>query len=147
MGIATVTATRILDGQRRGGSGEDNVLSFERFPYTAFSKTYTFDYQVGESAGTITAMMSGQKTHSAVLGEGPAVTPRKMRWRGCGKYRNAARRGSRSRTVHRRRDDDTNHTRDTGRNVRAHAEPRLGSPMSRRRQRRKRKVAATSRGS
>ena len=77
MGIATVTATRILDGQRRGGSGEDNVLSFERFPYTAFSKTYTLDYQVGESAGTITAMMSGQKTHSAVLGEGPAVTPDK----------------------------------------------------------------------
>ena len=77
MGIATVTATRILDGQRRGGSGEDNVLSFERFPYTAFSKTYTLDFQVGESAGTITAMMSGEKTHSAVLGEGPAVTPGK----------------------------------------------------------------------
>ena len=77
MGIATVTATRILDGQRRGGSGEENVLSFERFPYTAFSKTYTLDYQVGESAGTITAMMSGQKTHSAVLGEGPSVTPDK----------------------------------------------------------------------
>ena len=77
MGIATVTATRILDGQRKGGSGEDNVLSFEKFPFTAFSKTYTYDYQVGESAGTITAMMSGQKTHSAVLGEGPSVTPRK----------------------------------------------------------------------
>ena len=77
MGIATVTATRILDGQRRGGQGEDNVLSFEKFPYTAFSKTYTYDFQVGESAGTITAMMSGQKTHSAVLGEGPAVTPGK----------------------------------------------------------------------
>ena len=61
MGIATVTATRILDGQRRGGSGEENVLSFERFPYTAF-EDYTLDYQVSESAGTITAMMSGQKT-------------------------------------------------------------------------------------
>jgi alkaline phosphatase len=77
MGIATVTAARILDGQQRGGPGEDNVLSFERFPYTAFSKTYTLDYQVGESAGTITAMMSGEKTHSAVLGVGPAVTPGK----------------------------------------------------------------------
>jgi alkaline phosphatase len=77
MGIATVTATRILDGQRRGGPGEDNVLSFEQFPYTALSKTYTFDYQVGESAGTITAMMSGEKTHSAVLGESAAVTPGK----------------------------------------------------------------------
>lgn len=77
MGIATVTATRILDGQRRGGSGEENILSFERFPHTSFSKTYTLDFQVGESAGTITAMMSGQKTHSAVLGEGPAVAPGK----------------------------------------------------------------------
>jgi alkaline phosphatase len=77
MGIATVTAARILDGQRRGGPGEENVLSFEHFANTAFSKTYTLDYQVGESAGTITAMMSGQKTHSAVLGEGPSVTPDK----------------------------------------------------------------------
>ncbi len=75
MGIATVTATRILDGQRRGESGEDNVLSFERFPQTALSKTYTYDYQVGESAGTITAMMTGEKTRSAVLGESPSVTP------------------------------------------------------------------------
>ena len=62
MGIATVTAARILDGQQRGGSGEENVLSFERFPSTALSKTYTVDFQVGESAGTITAMMSGVKT-------------------------------------------------------------------------------------
>jgi alkaline phosphatase len=77
MGIATVTAARILDGQQKGGQGEDNVLSFEQFPYTALSKTYTVDFQVGESAGTITAMMSGQKTHSAVLGEGPAAIPRK----------------------------------------------------------------------
>jgi len=77
MGIATVTAARILDGQRRGGPGEENVLSFEHFANTALSKTYTLDYQVGESAGTITAMMSGQKTHSAVLGEGPSVTPDK----------------------------------------------------------------------
>jgi len=76
MGIATVTAARILDGQQKGGPGEDNVLSFEQFPYTAFSKTYTVDFQVGESAGTITAMMTGQKTRSAVIGESPAATPR-----------------------------------------------------------------------
>ena len=75
MGIATVTAARILDGQQHGGTGEENVLSFERFPATAFSKTYTLDFQVGESAGTITAMMSGEKTHSSVIGEGPAVKP------------------------------------------------------------------------
>jgi len=77
MGIATVTAARILDGQLKGGQGEDNVLSFEQFPYTAFSKTYTVDFQVGESAGTITAMMTGQKTRSAVLGESAAAVPKK----------------------------------------------------------------------
>jgi alkaline phosphatase len=68
MGIATVTAARILDGQRRGDDGEENALAFEKFPYTALSKTYTLDYQVGESAGTMTAMMSGRKTLSAKIG-------------------------------------------------------------------------------
>ncbi len=68
MGIATVTAARILDGQRHGASGEENLLSFEKLPYTAFSKTYTVDFQVGESAGTITAMLTGVKTRSGVLG-------------------------------------------------------------------------------
>jgi len=68
MGIATVTAARILDGQRRGATGEENLLSFETLPYTAFSKTYTVDFQVGESAGTITALMTGVKTRSGVLG-------------------------------------------------------------------------------
>jgi alkaline phosphatase len=75
MGIATVTAARILDGQQRGGSGEDNMLAFERFPNTAFSKTYSLDMQVAESAGTMTAMMIGQKTHGSVIGEPPGVMP------------------------------------------------------------------------
>ena len=43
MGITTVTAARILEGQRRGEPGEENVLAFESFPYTAFSKVYTTD--------------------------------------------------------------------------------------------------------
>jgi alkaline phosphatase len=68
MGIATVTASRIYEGQRRGQSGEENLLSFEKLPYTALSKTYTVDFQVGESAGTMTAMMTGVKTRSGVLG-------------------------------------------------------------------------------
>src|SRR5262245_58952028 len=59
MGITTVTAARILEGQRRGESGEDNVLAFERFPYTAFSKVYATDSQTPESAGTMTAIMTG----------------------------------------------------------------------------------------
>ena len=43
MALTTVTAARILEGQRRGEGGEENLLSFERFPYTALSKVYTTD--------------------------------------------------------------------------------------------------------
>ena len=68
MGITTVTASRILEGQLEGGPGEDNVLSFETFPYVSLSKTYTTDNQIGESAGTITAIMTGVKTASGVIG-------------------------------------------------------------------------------
>ena len=41
MGIATVTAARIYEGQSRGQSGEENLLAFEQLPYTALSKTYS----------------------------------------------------------------------------------------------------------
>src|SRR5262245_7318771 len=74
MGIATVTATRILDGQRKGGPGEDNVLPFERFPFSAFSKTYTTDLQVSESAGTMSAMMTGMKTYGGAISVVPGAT-------------------------------------------------------------------------
>jgi alkaline phosphatase len=67
MGLTTVTAARILEGQRRGERGEGNLLAFERFPYTAFSKVYTTDDQTPESAGTMTAIVTGAKTRSSVL--------------------------------------------------------------------------------
>jgi len=62
MGVATITAARIFDGQRKGRSGEENVLSFEAFPNVAFSKTYTVNSQVSESAATMTAIVTGVKT-------------------------------------------------------------------------------------
>ena len=68
MGVSTVTAIRILDGQIKGMSGEENVLPFERFPHVALSKTYETNQQVGTSAGTATAMLTGQKTKSGFLG-------------------------------------------------------------------------------
>lgn len=68
MGVSTVTAIRILDGQRKGMQGEENVLPFERFPHVALSKTYSVNQQVGESAGTATAIMTGQKTKAGFLG-------------------------------------------------------------------------------
>jgi len=67
MSVATVTAARILEGQQRGESGEENLLSFERLPYTALIKTYNVDQQVPDSAGTATAMVTGVKSNGWML--------------------------------------------------------------------------------
>lgn len=67
MGVSTVTAARILEGQLRGQPGEENVLSFERMPYTALIKTYSTNEQVSDSSGTMTAMVTGVKTRSALV--------------------------------------------------------------------------------
>ena len=67
MGISTVTAARILAGQRAGGSGEEHELAWERLPYVALLKTYNTNQQVPDSAGTMTAMLTGVKTKAGVL--------------------------------------------------------------------------------
>ena len=68
MSLATVTAARILEGQRAGGSGEEHQLSWEGFPATAFSKTYNTDSQTPDSAGTMSAIATGVKTHMGAIG-------------------------------------------------------------------------------
>jgi len=68
MGISTVTAARIFDAQMRGSSGEENLLAFEGFPSVALSKTYNTNQQTADSAGTMTAMMTGIKTRAGVIG-------------------------------------------------------------------------------
>ncbi|WP_199609824.1 alkaline phosphatase [Flocculibacter collagenilyticus] len=68
MGISTVTAARILDGQNKGKMGEEHQLSFEQFPFAGLAKTYNVDAQTPDSAGTMTAMMSGVKTDVGVIG-------------------------------------------------------------------------------
>jgi alkaline phosphatase len=68
MGISTLTAARILQGQRNNQSGEEGYLSFEEFPYSAQVKTYNVDAQTPDSAGTMTAMISGVKTDVGVIG-------------------------------------------------------------------------------
>jgi alkaline phosphatase len=73
MGISTITAARIYDGQKRGETGEENQLSFEKFDNVALVKTYNTNAQVPDSAGTATAMHSGTKTRIGVLGIGPAA--------------------------------------------------------------------------
>ncbi len=72
MSLTTVAAARILEGQRHGQPGEENQLSFEGFPDTALSRTYNTDAQTPDSAGTMTAMMTGAKTRKGVLSVGQA---------------------------------------------------------------------------
>jgi alkaline phosphatase len=67
MGISTVTAARILEGQLRGESGEENSLSFERLPYVALSKTYSANQQTSDSAPTMTAIITGVKTDDGLI--------------------------------------------------------------------------------
>ena len=71
MGISTITAARIYEAQKRGETGEENQLSFEKFDHVALVKTYNTNAQVPDSAGTATAMHSGVKTRIGVLGIGP----------------------------------------------------------------------------
>lgn len=67
LGISTVTAARILEGQLRGESGEENALSFETLPYLALSKTYSVNQQTSDSAPTMTAMVTGIKTKDGLI--------------------------------------------------------------------------------
>ena len=68
MSISTITAARILAGQQMGLSGEENSLSFGLFPFTGLVKTYNVNAQTPDSAGTMTAIMTGVKTDSGVVG-------------------------------------------------------------------------------
>jgi alkaline phosphatase len=68
MGIATITAARIYSGQAKGVDGESYQLAMEKLPYSAFSKTYTHDSQVADSAPTAVAMTSGVKSYNGSIG-------------------------------------------------------------------------------
>ncbi len=73
MGVSTITAARIYVGQQLGNSGEEHELSFDRFESVALVKTYNTDAQVPDSAGTITAILAGEKTRRGVLGVSAAA--------------------------------------------------------------------------
>ncbi|KAL0268999.1 UNVERIFIED_CONTAM: hypothetical protein PYX00_010751 [Menopon gallinae] len=68
MGMTTITAGRIYQGQLRQRGGEGNSLSFDKFPVTGLAKTYNVNTQVPDSASTATAIFSGVKTKHYVLG-------------------------------------------------------------------------------
>jgi alkaline phosphatase len=74
MGVSTVTAARILAGQMAGNPGEEHVLPFETFENVALVKTYNVDSQVADSAGTMSAIMTGEKTRIGVFGISAAVS-------------------------------------------------------------------------
>jgi alkaline phosphatase len=65
MGVSTVTASRIYS------VGVDGKLTMDKFPFTALSKTYTTDHITPDSAGTMTAMMTGVNTNQGLIGFGP----------------------------------------------------------------------------
>ncbi|KAK6964843.1 alkaline phosphatase tissue-nonspecific isozyme [Biomphalaria glabrata] len=68
MGISTVTASRIRAGQLRDEPGEENLLYFERFPHVGLIKTYSADSQVTCSAAAGSAILTGVKINSGVIG-------------------------------------------------------------------------------
>lgn len=68
MGVSTLTAARIYEGQLRGQDGASNRLTFERFPNLALVKTYSADNLVTDSANGASAMMTGVRTLNGALG-------------------------------------------------------------------------------
>ena len=78
MGVSTITAARIFDGQSKGGKGEDHALAFEDFEHLALIKTYNSNSQVPDSAGTATAIFSGYKTNIGAINVKPGKSARNM---------------------------------------------------------------------
>ncbi len=73
MGISTITASRIFDGQQKNTDGERNKLSFEALPYLALSKTYSANQQTSDSAPTMSAIVTGVKTNDGLLSVNQSV--------------------------------------------------------------------------
>jgi len=75
LGISTIVAARIHEGQSRGVDGVSNSLSFEALPYLALSKTYSDDTMVTDSAASASAMLTGVKTRNGAIGVDGTVVP------------------------------------------------------------------------
>lgn len=83
MGVSTITAARIFDGQSKGMTGEENRLAFDNFDNLALVKTYNTNAQVPDSAGTATAIFSGYKTNIGAINVKPDPDVRKMVFSSC----------------------------------------------------------------
>ena len=67
MGLSTDTFSRIAE------HGVDGDLFLDRMPYTALSRTASADHIAGDSAAAMTAMMTGVRSSSGVIGYPPAT--------------------------------------------------------------------------
>ena len=83
MGVSTITAGRIFDGQSKGKKGEEHELAFDSFENVALIKTYNTNAQVPDSAGTATAILSGYKTNIGAVNVRPNEDVRKMVLNSC----------------------------------------------------------------
>ena len=83
MGVSTITAARIFDGQSQGLKGEEHSLAFEDFDNLALIKTYNTNAQVPDSAGTATAILSGYKTNIGAVNVRPNGNVQKMVLESC----------------------------------------------------------------
>lgn len=68
MGVTAATVGRILKGQKKGNSGEEGSLVWDRFSNIALLKTYNLDRQVPDSAATATAFLAGVKANYYTVG-------------------------------------------------------------------------------
>jgi len=66
-GISTLTAARILKGQRTGNY-EREIMSYETFPYSSIIKTYNTNMQTTDSAASATAYLCGVKANQETIG-------------------------------------------------------------------------------
>ncbi|MCG6904303.1 MAG: alkaline phosphatase [Rhodobacter sp.] len=69
-GVGTNYATRMFDGQQKGGFGDENVLPYEAFPYLALVKTYNINASTPDSAPTAASMNTGVKQRFNLLNLG-----------------------------------------------------------------------------
>lgn len=71
MGVSSITAGRIWQGQVAGQDGESTQTAMDSLDYAALVKTYSNDAQVSDSAPTATAFMTGVKSNAGTIDVGP----------------------------------------------------------------------------
>jgi alkaline phosphatase len=71
MGVSSITAGRIWQGQVAGQDGESTETAMDSLDYAALVKTYSNDAQVSDSAPTATAFMTGVKANAGTIDVGP----------------------------------------------------------------------------